>query len=71
VRAAALYVRLMRHTDDPALKRRYRREVWSQLRRFRDPGRLLGYVIRCAMHYHHLTLARDMRAQRRELVNSF
>ncbi len=68
-RAAVLYARLMRRVESAALRRRYRTELWRQLRRFRDPGRLFGYVIRCAMHYHHMTLAGDM-ARRQGVVNS-
>lgn len=71
VRAAVLYARLIRRTDDVALKRRYKREIRDQLLRVPDPGRLLGYIIRCAMHYHHISLARDMGHQRHAVVNSF
>jgi hypothetical protein len=71
VRAAVLYARLMRRTDDAALRRRYRQEIRRQLLRFGDPGRLLGYLIRCAMHYHHLKLAREMKEQGRQVLNSF
>ena len=70
-RAAVLYGRLMRHIDDndTRLRRRYRSEVWRQLRQFRDPGLVLGYLMRCAMHYHHFTLARSMAGVRTPLVN--
>jgi radical SAM superfamily enzyme YgiQ (UPF0313 family) len=71
VRAAVLYARLMRRVEQAPLRRRYRAELWRQLRRFRDPGRLFGYLIRCAMHYHHATLAADMRQRRQCIVNSF
>jgi radical SAM superfamily enzyme YgiQ (UPF0313 family) len=71
VGAVVLYARLMRGVASPALRRRYRAELWRQLRRFRDPGRTLGYLIRCAMHYHHVTLAQDMAQRRTDVVNSF
>jgi hypothetical protein len=71
VRAAVLSARLMRRVADPALRRRYRREIRTQFFRRRDPGFLLGFVIRCALHYHHHTLARQMAKDRRHLVNSF
>jgi hypothetical protein len=70
-RAAVLYARLMRRVESVGLRRRYRAELWRQLRRFRDPGRIFGYVIRCAMHYHHVTLAADMARPRGAVVNSF
>jgi radical SAM superfamily enzyme YgiQ (UPF0313 family) len=71
VRAAVLYARLMRGVDSAALRRRYRAELWGQLRQSRDPGRILGYLIRCAMHYHHVTLAADMAQRPGDVVNSF
>jgi radical SAM superfamily enzyme YgiQ (UPF0313 family) len=71
VRSAGLYVRLMRRVDDPALKRRYRLELGRQLRRVRDPGLLFGYLIRCAMHFHHFTLARELAQRETATVNTF
>ena len=70
VRAAVLYARLMRRVESVALRRRYRAELWRELRHSNDPGRLFGYVIRCAMHYHHVTLAGDMARRRDAVVNS-
>jgi hypothetical protein len=71
-RAVVLYRRLMRQVADPRLRRRYRREIGEQLRLRRDPGHLFGYVIRCAMHYHHHTLAAQLaQPQGSLLVNSF
>ncbi len=70
-RAAALYARLMLRVDDAALRRRYRREAVRQLRSHRDPGRLFGYLVRCALHYHHYTLANQMARHQRSVVNSF
>ena len=58
-RAVGLYVRLMRRVESA--------RAAAPLSRGRsgvsyvgssDPGRLFGYVIRCAMHYHHITLSR-------------
>lgn len=63
--------RLIRRTDDVRLKRRYRREIREQLLRVPDPSRLLGCIIRCAMHYHPISLARDMGHHRHAVVNSF
>ena len=36
-----------------------------------DPHVLFLYTIKCAIHYHHYTMARRMTADRRALVNSF
>jgi radical SAM superfamily enzyme YgiQ (UPF0313 family) len=71
VRAAALYLRLMRHVDDPSLRARYRRQIRRQFLSRRDPGYLFGYLIRCAMHYHHYTLTRQMSRSQGSVVNSF
>ena len=71
LRAAVLFVRLMRHVEDPALRARYRREVVAQWRARGDPGFVLGYIIRCAMHYHHQRLAREMAGQGAQVVNAF
>jgi hypothetical protein len=70
-RAAVLYARLMRHVGDADLRKRYRREVRRQFLSHRDPGYLFGYLIRCAMHYHHYTLARQMARPQSLVVNSF
>jgi hypothetical protein len=70
-RALVLFARLMRRVGDASLRRRYRREFRQQLLSHRDPGYLLGYLIRCAMHYHHFTLSREMTRGSAALVNSF
>jgi hypothetical protein len=56
---------------DPALRREYRRRVARLLRVRRDPTLLLFYLIKCAMHYHHHTLARQLGQGQRAFVNSF
>ena len=62
----------MRHVEDPALRARYRREVRRADRgRGSDPGFMLGYIVRCAMHYHHQKLAREMAGQGGQVVNAF
>jgi radical SAM superfamily enzyme YgiQ (UPF0313 family) len=71
VRAAGLFTRLMRSVEDPDLRKRYRRELRRQLFAHRDPGYLFGYVVRCAMHYHHYTFARQMAHAESAVVNSF
>ncbi|OFW21436.1 MAG: B12-binding domain-containing radical SAM protein [Acidobacteria bacterium RIFCSPLOWO2_02_FULL_65_29] len=63
-RAVVLYARLMRRVEEATLRRRYRRELRRQFLSHRDPGYLLGYLIRCAMHYHHYKLTREMAGAR-------
>ncbi len=61
----------MRRVEDPDLRARYRREVREQTLARRDPGFVLGYLIRCAMHYHHQRLAREMARAGGQVVNAF
>ena len=68
---AALYARLMGAIEDAPLRKRYRREIRRQFLVHRDPAHVLGYLIRCALHYHHYTLARQMARHHSPIVNSF
>jgi radical SAM superfamily enzyme YgiQ (UPF0313 family) len=70
-RAAGLFLRLMRRVPDPALRQEYRRRVGRLLRRRPDPALALLYLIKCAMHYHCYTMARQMAAGRSPVYNSF
>jgi radical SAM superfamily enzyme YgiQ (UPF0313 family) len=70
-RAIGLYVRLMRRVEDESLRKRYRREVMREFLLHRDPGRLFGYVVRCALHYHHYSFSQQMVRHQDALVNSF
>jgi radical SAM superfamily enzyme YgiQ (UPF0313 family) len=69
--ALGLFVRLMFHVREAHLRREYRARVWQVLRKRRDPGVLLYYVIKCAFHYHLFKMAEDFRGSRRELMNTF
>ncbi len=60
VLSAGLYLRLMRHVPDKALRREYHQRIVRFLKVRRDPAVLLVYLIKCAMHYHHYTMARNM-----------
>jgi len=70
LRAIGLFVRLMMKVPDPELRRIYRRRMATMLRRRPDPNVLFICVLKCAMHYHHYTMSRQMAEQRR-LVNTF
>ena len=37
----------------------------------RDPAVLFVYLVKCAMHYHHYTMARQMSERETHVVNSF
>ncbi|WP_099248009.1 B12-binding domain-containing radical SAM protein [Mycobacterium sp. shizuoka-1] len=69
-RAFGLFLLLMKNVPDPALRRIYRRRMLTILRRRPDPGVLFVCVVKCATHYHHYTMSREM-AERRTLVNTF
>jgi radical SAM superfamily enzyme YgiQ (UPF0313 family) len=69
--AMGLIARLMWMVPDARLRREYRTRLGRCWRVRRDPSLLLYYAIKCAMHYHHYRLARDMAEGRTALVNTF
>jgi radical SAM superfamily enzyme YgiQ (UPF0313 family) len=71
VRSAFLYRRLMRMIPEGRLQAEYRRRLGRLLRRRREPATLFVYLIKCGMHYHHYTMAREMAAHESPVVNSF
>jgi radical SAM superfamily enzyme YgiQ (UPF0313 family) len=70
VRALGLFLRLMKNVPDPELRRTYRRRMTTMTRRRPDPNLLLICVLKCALHYHHYTMSREM-VEQRMLVNTF
>jgi hypothetical protein len=40
------------------------------LRIRREPSVLFVYLVKCAMHYHHVTMAREMALGERTIVNT-
>jgi len=70
-RFAGIYWRLMRHVSDDALRAEYRRRIAGLLRSRRDPSVLFSYVVKCAMHYHHYTMATQMARNENAVANSF
>ena len=69
-RALGLFLLLMKNVPDSELRRIYRRRMATILRRRPDPGVLFVCVVKCAVHYHHFTMSREM-FERRTLVNTF
>ncbi|WP_167104715.1 B12-binding domain-containing radical SAM protein [Mycobacterium sp. DL592] len=69
-RAFGLFLLLMKNVPDRDLRRIYRRRMATILRRRPDPGVLFVCVVKCAVHYHHYTMSREM-FERRTLVNTF
>jgi radical SAM superfamily enzyme YgiQ (UPF0313 family) len=69
--ALGLGARLLWGVPDRRLRREYLRRLGRLLRVRRDPGLLVLYVVKCAMHYHHYELARRMAGGRSGIVNSY
>ena len=70
-RAAGLFTRLMRRVPEAALRREYRSRLLRLLKERPDPHLLFLYTVKCAMHFHHHTMTRQMEVGRAALVNSF
>ena len=62
--AAGLFVRMMKGIPEPELRREYRRRIGRLIRARPDPGTLLTYIFKCAMHYHAYSMARTMASDR-------
>jgi len=56
---------------DATLRREYRRRIVRLLKVRRDPVVLFVYLIKCAAHYHHYTMATQMARRETQVVNSF
>lgn len=70
--AVGLFARLMSRVPDAALRREYRRRLARLLCQRPEPRLIFLYTIKCAMHYHRFTMARQMSAgSTANLVNSF
>jgi radical SAM superfamily enzyme YgiQ (UPF0313 family) len=69
--ALGLCGRLLWRIPERALRREYARRMVRLLRVRHDPGVVLLYAIKCAMHYHHYRMAQQMAEGKSQLVNSF
>jgi radical SAM superfamily enzyme YgiQ (UPF0313 family) len=70
-RSLFLFNRLMRSVPEAHLREEYRRRLGRLLKRRREPAVLFVYLIKCAMHFHHYTMARQMITKEAPVVNSF
>ena len=70
-RTMGLFARLMRRVPEASLRREYRKRLARLLQQRPDPHLLFLYTVKCAMHYHHHTMARQMAVGQSALVNSF
>lgn len=62
LRGVVLYQRLMSGIPDASLRCEYRRRLVRLLQFSRNPSLLLMYVIKCSLHYHQHTRAKQMAA---------
>jgi radical SAM superfamily enzyme YgiQ (UPF0313 family) len=70
-RAAFVFVQLMRIVPDARLRKAYRQELASVLRRRPGVALVFGCLLKCVMHFHHHTMARDMDEGRTAVVNPY
>lgn len=70
-RSAGLFIRLMWRVPEGSLRREYRQRLIRLLKARPDPHLLFIYTIKCAMHYHHYTMSRQLDMGRSAVVNSF
>jgi hypothetical protein len=71
VKGIGLFLRLMTHVPDAALRSDYRKRLWRFLKVHRRPGLVLFYLFHMTMHYHAQYLARNMASRDLQLVNVF
>jgi hypothetical protein len=69
--AAGLFARMMTKIPDPALRREYRRRICRLIRARPDPGTLLTYTFKCAMHYHAYTMARKLAGRPKQVASTY
>jgi radical SAM superfamily enzyme YgiQ (UPF0313 family) len=67
--ALVLFGRILRHVPDAKLRRVYRQRLFKLLRTRREPGLVMYYALKCALHYHAYTMARQMANGMTPVVN--
>ncbi len=74
VKFAVVAGRLLRQTDDPNMRARYRQQLLEVTKkRFREPHILFIYAIKVAMHYHYAALTGNLlqsEAQEKETADA-
>jgi radical SAM superfamily enzyme YgiQ (UPF0313 family) len=68
---AVLFGRLHRNVPEASLRKEYRKRLWRLMKSRWQTDLWMVYLIKCLMHYHHYTLARQMETGDSRLVNSF
>ena len=68
--AAGVFARLLARVDDRGLRRVYARRMARFVGRRPEPAAWMVYAIKCAIHWHHYSMARRM-ARDGAAVNTF
>ena len=70
LRSLVLFAKLMRGIPDASLRREYRARLWRLVRARPEAYVVLQYVLKCALHYHAFTMARQMMSRRVPVYSS-
>jgi radical SAM superfamily enzyme YgiQ (UPF0313 family) len=71
ITAVVLFWRLMQSVPEVKLRREYRRRIGRLLKARCDPKVLTVYLLKCALHYHQHTMAKQMALGDTPIYNSF
>jgi radical SAM superfamily enzyme YgiQ (UPF0313 family) len=71
LRAMVLFWRLTSGIPEAALRQQYRKRLWRLARSRPAPNVLLIFVVKCALHYHQHTLAKQLASGKSPVYNSF
>jgi hypothetical protein len=71
LRSAFVYYQLMRRVPDETLRQEYRQRIRRLVREKAEPPFVFAYLMKCLMHYHHQTMAKQMLEQQGRVVNSY
>ncbi|HEV3260298.1 MAG TPA: DUF4070 domain-containing protein, partial [Gemmataceae bacterium] len=71
ITAVVLFGRLMRGIPEVRLRREYRKRLWRFIKARPDPNLAVLYVLKCALHYHQHTMAKQMATGHSPVYNSF
>jgi hypothetical protein len=63
--------RLLRGIPEAELGREYLRRLWRLGQRRPSPSLMLAFAVKCAMHYHQHTMAKNMARGHSAVYNSF
>jgi radical SAM superfamily enzyme YgiQ (UPF0313 family) len=69
--SVVLFLRLMRGIPEAELRREYRKRLWRLLKARPDPNLMVLYLIKCAMHYHQHTMAKQMAVGLSPVYNTY